>query len=486
MTNAANGNGSSTDTAVWRSRHQSLLKIADEIKNEMSAGEGAAAADGEVAPIDAAQKARGPETLLYGQPGAEQFQAEYEKQQLATCRTLLDLLRDFTGKGSDFLEASPERVERFSRRYLWRKMLNEASADLQIIEAAYEQRLQSGGRKLIQTQNVFVGDIVSEHALGQAVDNGFLPPTPIITYLTEHVTVRPVPYAAVILISIAYASMLEPVRETDGGASAARVSRDLLAIPHEIGHHIFWQANMPGSEQSVHDHLMERLQQAKIWQWDWRRAWLEELFADVFGILVAGPLMPLSFQDLLTDDPPAEFVEDNGHHPIPALRPLIQTCILRRISDGQGQPDYVHAPTLLDKQWRESVARIYPQRFENADLLQQEYILRGLGQPLSGASILAALDDVVDILLQTMGAQRPSDPPASRNHAAWRPWTSDISAKDGDLAVLYEGLKLSNFPLEERWLSYPEVTARDGESLAWWNRILGGWSVEGPEDRSGG
>jgi hypothetical protein len=263
----------------------------------------------------------------------------------------------------------------------------------------------------------------------------------------------------------------------DNGSDFQTVSRDLLAIPHEIGHHLFWKGQMPGKKRTIYKHMQKQLKRAQIRKWDWRRAWLEEIFADAFGCLVAGPVMALSFQELLTDNPPAQFKEDTGHHPIPALRPYIQTKILRAITDANGNPRYRLAPDRLDEKWE---AWLADQEWADARKpLQVKYELHGVPHPLPGQRVLEELDEIIKIVLRTLRGQRPLHAGANWNHGSWQAWTTDTHEDDVMMDGLYKSLTFEHFPPRSRWLRSPYVA---GQASPPKNpeQILKGWSVEGP------
>ncbi|NCF67165.1 MAG: hypothetical protein GWP61_14410 [Chloroflexi bacterium] len=421
---------------------------------------------------------------------------EYIYRQREIGRLLIKSLIKFTKDAADYLQNNDNSYEGYSRRYLWRKLLNEASRDLWTIQSLIQQRTlppekektsEVSSSRLIDAQagNLYMADIVAEHALGQAVDSGFLDQAPIITYLKEEISIRPVPYAEVVLISVAYATMLadyddHPVDEWN----VRRVSRDLLAIPHEVGHHLFWKGHMPGTGRSVQEELHQHLNQAGVWEWDWRRSWLEEIFADAYGFLVAGPVMALSFHDLLTDNPRADFEEDTGHHPIPALRPYIQTMILRGITDAEGNQLYGRVPKRLEKRWRNWLGENFGQQFANYDPLQVEYKLHDVIHPLKGQEILNELESIITIVLRTLRGQRPPTAGAKWIHGGWKPWTTDLRKGDKKLVGLYKSLSYRKLGTKSRWFETPRDVGEAGETPNWQDQIVSGWSIEGPE-RSG-
>jgi hypothetical protein len=123
-----------------------------------------------------------------------------------------------------------------------------------------------------------------------------------------------VPYAPIALIGIPFA--------------ATRVKRDLLAIPHEVGHYVFW--NTPAGRAFAR-HLPAWVDDHPV------GGWLEETFADVFSGLVAGPIGALSLQELLVWHSQEAFTASDAddEHPTPILRPYIGAQALRRRDAGQ-------------------------------------------------------------------------------------------------------------------------------------------------------
>jgi hypothetical protein len=65
----------------------------------------------------------------------------------------------------------------------------------------------------------------------------------------------------------------------------------------------------------------------------WFFRWIEEIFADVYGCLIAGPLIALDFQDLQLTVSKEQFTKDDGEHPAPVLRPYIYTRVLERLEE---------------------------------------------------------------------------------------------------------------------------------------------------------
>jgi hypothetical protein len=92
----------------------------------------------------------------------------------------------------------------------------------------------------------------------------------------------------------------------------------------------------------------------------WLLAWEEELFADVYSVLVAGPVAGLAMQALLAAELPAALTYDDGDHPLGALRPSIAPAVLRAVAAATGdvrQRDALAgAAAALDRRWQSTLA----------------------------------------------------------------------------------------------------------------------------------
>jgi hypothetical protein len=101
------------------------------------------------------------------------------------------------------------------------------------------------------------------------------------------------------------------------------VKRDFLAIPHEVGHFVFWHGHLDigGKEEIIANYFEDNTPRDAEWAYRWR----EELFADIYGSYVAGPLLALSFQDLHLQQAQTDFYKDDWDHPPAVLRPNVYT-----------------------------------------------------------------------------------------------------------------------------------------------------------------
>ncbi len=127
------------------------------------------------------------------------------------------------------------------------------------------------------------------------------------------------------------------------------------ALAHELGHHIYWNGVDLRTSEMVHKRLHDAmaealsapllessskaLDQARLWgrYADRMRLWghwLEEVFADVCGTLLAGPYYAASAQDLMADriNKTEDLTKGDYQHPSAYLRPLISLQVLREIA----------------------------------------------------------------------------------------------------------------------------------------------------------
>ena len=168
-------------------------------------------------------------------------------------------------------------------------------------------------------------DKLAQLALNVAIDGGLLPQCTVLTYFNKSANIRLMPYAPLALIGLPF--------------TATEASMDYLAIPHEVGHYVYHHA--PGLAAELH---------ARIPLYpDWINHWLEEIFADVYGSLVAGPLIGLSFQEILLDNAQKKFVADDGAHPPDAVRPYGYSKALHQLG-------YPKAAAALDDLWQTRLA----------------------------------------------------------------------------------------------------------------------------------
>ncbi len=206
--------------------------------------------------------------------------------------------------------------------------LAQVSYDLSAIRQAADQRRSPDLKATLNK-----ADQLAQNALNLAVEKGLLEPGSVVTYFDKSPYIRVIPYAPVALVGIPYTAIETP--------------RDLLAIPHEVGHYIYRHTS------GLAANLLTQIPFDPPWFY----RWLEEIFADVYGCLVAGPVIAVDFQDLLLDNAVADFTIDDGDHPVDAIRPFIYIHALEKLG-------FNNAAAALDVRWATyQVQRHYPESF---------------------------------------------------------------------------------------------------------------------------
>jgi hypothetical protein len=209
--------------------------------------------------------------------------------------------------GFGFDEQDPAFLEKssiFPPEYVLKRTLDQIEYDQSVIEKAILQRLDED-----KVQAGQQADVLAYEALRPALSILPLQTATVLTYFQKSSEVLVVPYAEVALIGVSSSVIDVPENPLEGSDPGLDI-RDYLAIPHEVGHYVYWRSIV--NSQRLHIALRERLIQAGLSDY---LHWLEEIFADVYSCIVAGPVVGLSGQDLHLDNLPAEFTEDDGEHP---------------------------------------------------------------------------------------------------------------------------------------------------------------------------
>jgi hypothetical protein len=171
-------------------------------------------------------------------------------------------------------------------------------------------------------------DALARAALQPAIDAGL--PTNlrtgdqtahVLTYFNQVTHIRLIPYYPLFLVGVPFSSI------HDG------VTLDYCAIPHELAHVLYLVDKNVNSGGLI----MQRAQGARLFRRassplfpalsrlsnDWYKPWLEEMFADVYGCIVAGPFIARHFMALSKGWKQSELIANPGSHPSPLIRPYV-------------------------------------------------------------------------------------------------------------------------------------------------------------------
>lgn len=258
--------------------------------------------------------------------------------------------------------------------YVLSTILGQISFDIDMIEKAARQRLSQDANFLTET------DLLAQQALSPAivedvnlVDKG----TKIITYFHKNYSIRIIPYTTVAFISIPY--------------TCQGVDHDLLAIPHEIAHYVYRNGYFASNgESNKIDHFLNKQLERSP---QFIKNWAEEIFADIYGCLIAGPVIALDFQDLQLATTFEEFKKDwkDKEDPVPLLRPDVYLKVLREVSRDLDDP--------LKTQWEDTTRILYDlwkeRRFKKLTLNEPYPPLKDIDFTISNKTI--ELDEIMSV-----------------------------------------------------------------------------------------
>ncbi|MDQ3249847.1 MAG: hypothetical protein M3Q45_11655 [Chloroflexota bacterium] len=359
-------------------------------------------------------------------------------QSLRTCllafgRSHFDFFKDgFAGQRGIILEPSSE----YPKEYVLNTVLRQVAFDLDVIERATQQRMATAVPDMIKT--LHRADILAYTALEPAIQEHLLANTTVVTYFQKAATVRLVPYAPVTLIGIPFTAIDSP--------------RDLLAIPHEVGHYVYRQGVFQSS-QHTGSRVAAVLRKELSGHPAWLLNWLEEIFADIYGCLVAGPVIGLSFQAVAGQSTLAAFTEDDGEHPVHAVRSHIYTSVLRRSHFCE------EATKALEHAWqRQMAARQAPTQFvphEPDAAVKKEITLEA-----ANAEISTVIETIIDEHLKNL-----LDPDRIGPDSQAPVWIWDDLEEGERLDDLYTkfSARVEAMP-DEDTPAVPELKAMDGEN----------------------
>lgn len=249
---------------------------------------------------------------------ATDFYRKETLQELANCLQAF-ANRQFTYFYDGFNEGDLQSSPDFPPEHVMIVTLQQISYDLEAIQWAVEQR-RHGGEAM--NRALQAGDKLTREAVSPALATFNLNNVTVLVYFQKFAEIRMIPYAPVALIGLPLTCV--PVNDQT-------VTRDYLAIPHEVGHYVYWHGSV--RQNSHQQPLSEYLATQFSGKLPWGSEWLEELFADVYGGFIAGPVIAQSFQDLQMRESQRKFFTDDGEHPTPFIRPDIYTKVVKKRFD---------------------------------------------------------------------------------------------------------------------------------------------------------
>lgn len=307
--------------------------------------------------------------------------------------------------------------------YVNAELMAKCATDLRLAQQAVHQRqrLQEGNRATKVTWEghmLFMADMMAYECVEPLKAAALLSmDTAVVTYFQQETEIRLIPYYNLMLIGLP--SWVQNLYHWPPAA--------FLVIPHEVGHSLFrfGVVNRP-DKPSVHAVLEDELANRQIGATDWRSCWLEELFADAFGCLRAGPASILGLQEYLATRNPKHFSESTTDHPTSAIRPLIQTEMLR-ILDERNIKSYKDVPDLLDAHWQHFLTNNGSGMLHTQDVRSINFLVPCQDTPLSGQTILTQLRPILELIFDLFEEMFPGD----HSPKNWQTWSEDVAKNDG-------------------------------------------------------
>ena len=222
--------------------------------------------------------------------------------------------------------------------YVLETTARQVGFDIDVLLRSMGQR-EPGISTAAMRETLDLADKLAADALAGAVRNRLIEETAVLTYFQKTPTIRLLPYVPLALIGI--------------DLTAIHDRAQLLAIAHEAGHHVYRQLTTNYSAEP--QKKAEKRALAAPEQFPaWLRAWTEEVFADIYSVLVAGPVAGLSVQAMLKGELPNVLLQDDADHPLPALRPEIAVAVLRKLAgEGKhGDGRLAQAADLMRQEWQ--------------------------------------------------------------------------------------------------------------------------------------
>jgi hypothetical protein len=264
----------------------------------------------------------------------------------------------------------PSPTLEYSHKFALTITLNQVGYDLQLISLAAEQR-----REHLLAKSLRAADRIAEIALEPAIKGpeplvpkapGGDRPRSLICYYQKSPWARRQPYSRIGLIGIPPTCVLPK-----DDANATTTLRDFLAIPHEVGHYVFWngQRKTDASARKPKPKYFSTFQGYEVLKrgvTPYMAYWTEEIFADTYGARIAGPLIASSFQDILAAQTmDGYYLKNIRYFPAPIIRAEIYLYALRRLKRGSN--DKTLLVSTLTGRWQDLAKNSFRKQSDDAE-----------------------------------------------------------------------------------------------------------------------
>ncbi len=392
--------------------------------------------------------------------------------------------------------------------HLIKACLKEFTIDLEIVQRAIEQRRSvqaenSDSNGNDQANSLIVTDKLAtmaltpfQHLITESSD--VIP----ITYFSQAIHIRRLPYVDnFVLVGLSYDLSID-------SSPQEAFPFELMAIPHEVGHFIYHHGKLQKDSRYAYETLADVYSSEAFMNHPYHH-WFEEIFADLYGCMVAGPLTALGLLALLATGDRERLLLDDEEHPTPILRPFFLSEMLRILSEksgrwqaGQKAYDFSDVAKSLDANWTtmlerwgfvtEGVVDGRPARIQIPSQTQGHW--EGfINVETAVSQVRIIIQEFVDLLNHTY---------QNREKKPLQPWCKAWGTLDDYVAEIKElprSKRLADkkpVTLDSKRSGQRERTGKkrvpvlpetDGEfSVAALQTILNGWEDSGPSGGSGG
>lgn len=254
----------------------------------------------------------------------------------------------------------------------------------------------------------------------------------VITYFSNTTHIHRLPYTdQCILLGVSYDRISPNDLRSNPKTLTEKnfASFELMAIPHEIGHYIYQHGIDKGK---TFRQIGEQFKNKAYY------SWCEELFADLYGCMIAGPLSVFSMQSFLTSGKKKSAWHDDDEHPTPIIRPFILSEMLHILSTLDSRYDFAGITHELDLSWTETLRKWGYERVDAgtarpARLYVPDDTSTQLERVINVKRVIESVRELIETyarrLLQTLPAtQADAGNPATHQSASLSiPWRSNLA-----------------------------------------------------------
>jgi len=281
--------------------------------------------------------------------------------------------------------------------------------DFELLQRAFLQRQPSVESTGQQVTGVLAKELVMTDKLAMKTLAPFahlLANPSLFTLFSQETHIRHLPFSdQLILVGLSHGRISltynEQMRSGEDATRKPLPAFELLAIPHEIGHYLYDHAQLESTAASSTPPQGHFANLSTNFHDNPYHHWCEELFADLFGCVVAGPLTVLSMQALLATGDPARLWQEDGDHPTAAVRPYLLAEMLRVLAKQESalaqqantatpaRYQFAQAAHSLDANWSAVLQRL------GIDLVDLQ---QGRPAQIKGPANTAAVIDVDQVI----------------------------------------------------------------------------------------